>query len=68
MDYIATFEDNQSTADAIGRCYLATGDENYFFTYLHQDLAQVDQKLRDFVKQYLRPWVMNEGVVLPFAE
>lgn len=65
-DYLALLESNHNQAYALGKNYLATGDENYLFNYIKrgesQDLAQNVQK---FVAKYMRSSVTHSGFVLP---
>lgn len=66
VDYLSLLESNHNQAYALGRYYLATGDENYLFNYINhgqrQDLAK---NVQEFIAKYMRPSVTHSGFVLP---
>lgn len=68
MNYYRLLESIESQAGEIGRAYLATGDPEYAFEYLTKATAQVEQKIRDILKEYFRPTTRNYGMALPLPE
>lgn len=68
LERLDLFESSQDLAYEVGQSYLVTGDEKAFFNYVPQDTSGLEQQVRDFIAQYLRPSVMHKGFVLPIAE
>jgi len=68
MAYYSKLEDVQSQAYDIGHCFLATGDENYAFTYLDNLGEKLGDEVKQLLVKYFRPSVMHKGIVLPLAE
>lgn len=68
MDYYSKLENVQSQAYDIGKTYLATGDENYPFTFLNDFEKDLSKNLQEFFGQYLRKSVMHKGLLLPLEE
>ena len=68
MGYYSKLENIQSQAYDIGKSFLATGDENYAFTYLDKLDKNLEAGIQKLFAQYLRPVVMHQGVVLPLDE
>ena len=68
MSYYSSLESIQSQAYDIGKFYLGTGDESYPFTYLNHFSDKLSDEVRLFFAQYMRPAVMNLGLVLPIEE
>ncbi|MEX2438180.1 MAG: insulinase family protein, partial [Candidatus Babeliales bacterium] len=67
-EFISLLESNEKQAYVIGKTYLATGNENYLFEYLDYPHEHLNQELVSFIKSYLRPSIMNKGLVLPLEE
>lgn len=67
-DYLDVLENNQKQAYTIGQSYLATGNENYLFTYLEHALETIEPALIHLLKNYFTPSSMHKGCILPLAE
>lgn len=67
-EYLSVLENSQKQAYMIGQSYLATHDENYLFTYLDFSPTQLIEEIQLLLKNYLRPSLMNKGLVLPLNE
>lgn len=67
-DYLDLLEDNQKQAYTIGQSFLATGDENYLFTYLDHPLDSLKPTLINLISNYFKPSLMHKGELLPLAE
>lgn len=66
VDYLSLIESNHKQAYALGKSYLATGDEHYLFNYVKQGEQQdLKAQVQKFVAKYLRASVTNTGFVLP---
>lgn len=63
-----TFQDLQQQATDIGKYYLATGDPEFIFNYLHEPLSTIHDAVIELCKKYLRASVRHEGIVLPIPE
>ena len=61
-------QDNEYKAETIGEYYLASKDYEYPFRYSHQDKSQINNELKSFIKEYLRPCVMYQCKILPIPE
>lgn len=68
VDCLALLENNHKQAYGIGKYFLATGNENYIYTYTDYPKENLAQEVVDFVATYLRPSSMHQGKVLPIAE
>jgi zinc protease len=69
MDHLSLLESSHKKAYALGKNYLATGDENYLFNYVdHGEDQDVGARVQELVAKYLRPSVVHTGCVLPIAE
>ena len=65
VQHMATFENNQKLASAIGQWYLATGDAQRIWHVL-DDAARISKDdIIEFVAQYLRPECMHQGFIIP---
>lgn len=67
-DFVSLFEYNQKVAYAIGKTYLATGDENYLNTYLDQTTKETAREVQKLFEQYLQPEFMHTSAVLPIQD
>ena len=66
VDYLTLLESNHKQAYALGKSYLATGDENYLFNYIKAgEQLDLNTGVKNFVAKYMRPSVTNFGWVLP---
>lgn len=61
-------ESNYDQADTIAKNYLATGNEETIFEYIHNDYQAIQQEIKVFAQKYLRTAVMLTGLVLPLPE
>ncbi|HZW61404.1 MAG TPA: pitrilysin family protein [Candidatus Babeliales bacterium] len=68
MDYFDTLEDTYQQAFDIGKYFLATGDENYIFTYLNASEKQLQEDVRALLATHCRPSLMHVGKVLPLPD
>ncbi len=67
-EHMSLLESFSKQAYAIGKFYLATGDENYVFTIIDEPKELLAKDIRSFVRTFLRPSVMNRGAVVPLLE
>lgn len=67
MEYYGLLENIESQAYEIGQSFLATGDENFALKFLEKPKKQIEQEVQELAKNYLRPSVMNEGIILPLS-
>jgi zinc protease len=67
MDYAGVFEDIQKIAHALGKWYLATGNEQELFLY-GKDQERLQERVKQFFTEYCYESVMHKGVVLPLSE
>lgn len=66
VDHFSLLESNHKQAYALGKSYLATGDENYLFNYITEGEKQdLKNQVQHFVAKYMRSSVTNTGFVLP---
>ncbi|OGB97168.1 hypothetical protein A3F06_02145 [candidate division TM6 bacterium RIFCSPHIGHO2_12_FULL_36_22] len=63
--YLSSMESNQKVAYALGRMFVATGDENYVFNYVEKNPARIRQEVESMLKQYFNPIILNTGIILP---
>jgi zinc protease len=68
MEYVSVLESNQKQAYVIGQSYLATGNEQFLFTYLQYPTEQLNEVIRNLAGSFLRPSLMHKGTILPIAE
>lgn len=68
MSLYSLLEDIEGQASQIACCYLATGDENYAFTYLQKPFDQFKMQTEKLFCDYFRPAIMHKGMVLPLPE
>ncbi len=68
MSLYSTMESLEQQAYEIGKYYLATGDENYLFNYLDKSQDDLKKEMLTIASDYLRPSVMNKGMILPMPE
>ncbi|HJM68592.1 MAG TPA: pitrilysin family protein [Candidatus Babeliales bacterium] len=66
--YLSSMESNQKVAYALGRMFVATGDENYVFDYVEKDKDKVREQVESILKQYFNPMLLNTGIILPIEE
>lgn len=66
--YLQLLESNQKQAYVIGQSYLATGDENFLFNYIRDDVQDVQQNVMHLLKHFLRPSLVHRGQVTSLAE
>ena len=66
--YLDLLEDNQKQAYTIGQAFLATGDENYLFTYLDHPLETLAPQLMHLLTTYFKPCLMHQGKLLPLSQ
>lgn len=67
-DYLDVLENNQKQAYTIGQSYLATGNENYLFTYLDHAPQTIEPGLLHLLKTYFNETSMHVGKLLPLPE
>jgi len=70
VEFLGLLESNQKQAYAIGKTYLATGDEHYIFNYLANSANQIKTAttIKEIITTYLRPSFMHSGSVERIAE
>ena len=68
MDYYSKMEDASQQAYDIGKNFLATGDQEYAFTYMDVSTKQVQDGIKKLLKNFFRKTVMHKGAVLPLPE
>ncbi len=66
--YYSMLENNNSQARAIGMAYLARGDENYPFTFMHDDAQKLGQQIQELVRACCFVEFQHRGVLLPLSE
>lgn len=64
VEYQHTLEDTQKQAYAIGKAFIATGDEEYPFTYSLYDAEQLRHDVVATLKKYFRSTVCHLGSIL----
>ena len=67
-DYVDLLENNQKQAYTIGQSFLATGNENYLFTYLDHPIDTIAPALMHLLTKYFNPCLMHTGNLLPLEE
>lgn len=68
IDYLALRENNQEFAYIIGQTFLATGNESYMIDYPDTLARMKKEDLHGFIKDYMRPFKVHTGYVLPLAK
>lgn len=68
MSILSLMENFESQAYEIGKYFLATGDENYLFTYLNKPKEEMKKDMEELLKTYFRPSIMHKGFVLPLPD
>lgn len=68
MKLYSILENTEKQAYEIGKYYLATGDENYIFNYLHDSPEKIGKDVQELFAKYFRPSVAHKGSVLPMPE
>ena len=64
-DLFSTLESNQKCAYLVGKFFLATGNENYLFSFIEEDKRIVATAINDLLVTYFRPTVAHTGIILP---
>ena len=68
VDYLNLLESCSKQAYAVGKFYLATGDENYVYTITDQPKEELAADVKDFVTTFLRASLMQRGAIEFLAE
>lgn len=68
MKLYSVMEDTEDQAYAIGKYFLATGDENYVYNYLSESPDVMLKKVQRLFADNLRPTLMHKGLLLPLPE
>ena len=68
VEYQQMLESTQKQAYAIGKSFIATGDERYPFTYCDYDHKKLYDDMIDVLKDYFRKTVCHFGSVLNIPE
>ncbi len=68
VEHLGLLENNQKQAYAMGKYYLATGNEEYLYTFTEQPKEHLPAHVKEFVGTFLRPSLMHVGSVLPLQE
>ncbi len=67
-DYLDLLENNQKQAYTIGQAFLATGEEDYLFTYLNHSIDSIEPALIKLLSSYFNACLMHRGNLLPLEE
>ncbi len=67
-EHISLLESFSKQAYALGKYYLATGDENYLYTMTDEPKEALAKDIQVLVRDYLRPSLRYEGAIVPLAE
>lgn len=65
MSLYSLLENIEQQAYEIGKYFVATGDENFAFTYVQKSTQDLKKEVHQICSDYLRPTVMHKGFVLP---
>lgn len=65
VDFLTLLENNQKQAYAVGKFYLATGDEQYVYKYTEYPKENLEREVIEFIDTYLKFSLMNKASVLP---
>ena len=68
VELIGLLENFQKQAYAIGKYYLATGDENYLYTVSEQSKDNLAKQVQDYVKTYMPSFLMHWGGIESLKE
>jgi len=68
VDHVSLFEEQQKLSYALGKFYLATGDENYVLDYGNVSRKQLEIDIKKIVDEWILPDLMHTGYVLPLDE
>ena len=68
VDYQELLEDVQKQAYAIGKSFIATGDEEYPFTYCNYDNDQASKEVQNLLVEYFRSTLCHEGKIVQAPE
>ena len=68
MSLLSLMENFEHQAYEIGKYFLATGDENYLFKYLHKPEKEMKEEMQALLISDFRSSVMHKGFVLPLPE
>ncbi len=68
MSLLSLMESFEHQAYEIGKYFLATGDENYLFKYLHKPEKEMKEEMQALLLSDFRSSVMHKGFVLPLPE
>ena len=66
--FLELLEDNYSQAHQTAIHYLATGDEDGIFNYIHHDLESIKQEIQELAQNCMRPTICHTGMLLPLPE
>lgn len=66
--FLNLLENNQKQAYALGKFYLATGDENFIYNYIEHDHELLIKKLQDLVTNYVNASLVHIGKILPIQK
>ncbi|MCK9542980.1 MAG: insulinase family protein [Novosphingobium sp.] len=67
-DYVALLESNRKQAYEIGKYFLATGDEQYFYNYTDHKKEDLLSQIKEFIFKYLKADILSQGQVLPIKD
>lgn len=65
IGHITQAEELQDRAYIAGKVYLASGNNNYFDTYVQHDSNEVKKQASLFIKKYIHATVMHKGAIFP---
>ena len=68
MRLFSVLENSEKQAYEIGKYFVATGDENYIFNYLHDSQEKITKDVVTLLANYFRPTVAHKGTILPLPE
>lgn len=68
MRHYNLMESTESQAYALGKTFLATGDENYIFTSLHESPEAIQKSLKDLYRECCHESAMHKATILPLEE
>ena len=68
VELISLLENFQKQAYAIGKYYLATGDENYVYNITQRPKEGLAQEVQEYVKTHMPSFLMHWGAVEPLKE
>lgn len=68
LDYFSLIESGRKQAYEIGKYFLATGDEQYFYNYIDYESENLHVDIKEFVFKYLKPDLLSYGSILPIKD